>query len=45
MVVGTAIGGYGGAHFARKMDPRRVRQFVILVGFVTCRLFLHRALR
>ncbi len=42
MVVGTAIGGYTGAHFARKMNPRRVRQFVILVGFVTAAYFFIR---
>ena len=33
MVVGAIIGGYSGAYFARKIDPRWVRLFVILVGF------------
>ncbi len=33
MVVGAIIGGYGGAYYARKIDPRWVRIFVILVGF------------
>lgn len=33
MVVGAIAGGYGGAHFARQLDPRLVRRFVILVGF------------
>lgn len=33
MVVGAIIGGYGGAYLARKIDPRWVRLFVILVGF------------
>src|SRR5947209_3076951 len=32
MVVGAIIGGYGGAYFARQIDPRWVRIFVILVG-------------
>jgi uncharacterized membrane protein YfcA len=34
MVVGAIIGGYGGAHYARQLDPELVRRFVILVGFV-----------
>jgi len=33
MVVGAIIGGYGGAYYARQLDPRVVRAFVILVGF------------
>jgi uncharacterized membrane protein YfcA len=32
MVVGAIIGGYGGAYYARKIDPRLVRYFVIAVG-------------
>jgi uncharacterized membrane protein YfcA len=32
MVVGAIIGGYGGAYYARKIDQRWVRLFVILVG-------------
>ncbi len=32
MVAGAIIGGYGGAYFARQIDPRLVRGFVILVG-------------
>jgi uncharacterized membrane protein YfcA len=32
MVAGAIIGGYGGAYFARQIDPRWVRYFVILVG-------------
>ncbi len=32
MVVGAIIGGYGGAYFARKIDQRWVRGFVIAVG-------------
>jgi hypothetical protein len=33
MLVGAAAGGYGGAYYAQKMHPRRVRQIVIAVGF------------
>ena len=32
MVIGAIIGGYGGAYFARQIEPRWVRIFVILVG-------------
>jgi uncharacterized protein len=32
MMVGAIIGGYGGAYFARKIDQRWVRGFVIVVG-------------
>src|SRR5579875_3314689 len=34
MVAGTIVGGFGGAYYARKLDPRLVRGFVILVGCV-----------
>ena len=34
MIVGATIGGYGGAYFARRLDPRVVRWFVIAVGVV-----------
>ncbi|GCE26354.1 UPF0721 transmembrane protein [Dictyobacter alpinus] len=33
MVIGAIIGGYGGAYYARKVDPRWIRVFVIVVGF------------
>jgi hypothetical protein len=32
MVVGAIAGGYGGAHYAQKIDPRWVRATVICVG-------------
>jgi uncharacterized membrane protein YfcA len=32
MLVGAAIGGYLGAHFAQKMDPKHVRYIVIALG-------------
>ncbi len=33
MLVGAVLGGYGGAYYARQLDPRTVRRFVIVVGF------------
>jgi uncharacterized membrane protein YfcA len=33
MVVGAIIGGYGGAYYARKIEQKWVRLFVIVVGF------------
>jgi uncharacterized membrane protein YfcA len=32
MIVGSVAGGYGGAHYAQKVDPRWVRAIVIAVG-------------
>lgn len=32
MIAGAIAGGYGGAYFARKLDPRAIRIFVILIG-------------
>jgi uncharacterized protein len=32
MVAGAIVGGFAGAYYARKLDPRLVRSFVILVG-------------
>lgn len=34
MVVGAIIGGYGGAYYARKIDPKWIRLFVIVVGLL-----------
>lgn len=34
MVAGAILGGYGGVYFARKLDQRIVRGFVIFVGCV-----------
>ncbi|HZO73368.1 MAG TPA: sulfite exporter TauE/SafE family protein [Ktedonobacteraceae bacterium] len=43
MIVGAILGGYGGAYYARKIDPRWVRLFVIVVGIVlTIYFFLRR---
>lgn len=33
MLVAAAIGGYGGAYFARKVNPLHIRRLVIVVGF------------
>jgi uncharacterized protein len=33
MVVGSLIGGYGGAYYAQKMNPAHVRWLVVVVGF------------
>lgn len=33
MIVGAIIGGYGGAYYARKINPNLIRGFVIVVGF------------
>lgn len=40
MLVGAALGGYGGAHFAQKIKPSRVRGFVVTVGFAMSFYFL-----
>ncbi|MGH9358362.1 MAG: sulfite exporter TauE/SafE family protein [Terriglobia bacterium] len=40
MLTGAILGGYGGAHFAQKMNPKHVRTFVIVVGFTMSFIFL-----
>ena len=43
MVAGAIAGGYGGAHYARRLDPQLVRRFVIAVGCgMTLYFFLRR---
>ena len=42
MVVGAIVGGYGGAYVARRLDPRLVRRFVILVGLTMTLYFFLR---
>ena len=42
MLVGAALGGYGGARVAQKLNPGLVRAFVILVGFSMAFYFLWR---
>ena len=43
MLGGAVMGGYGGAHFAQKLDPLIVRRFVIAVGIsMTLYFFVRR---
>jgi hypothetical protein len=42
MIVGAVAGGYGGAHYAQKLDPRWVRATVIAVGTGMTMYFLWR---
>jgi uncharacterized membrane protein YfcA len=43
MLIGAIIGGYGGAFYARKIDQRWIRGFVILVGVtMTIYFFVYR---
>lgn len=42
MVVAAVVGGFGGAHFAQKLDPRWVRATVIAVGTGMTIFFLWR---
>jgi uncharacterized protein len=42
MLVGAAIGGYGGAYVAQKMNPQHVRWLVILIGFGVAAYFFWR---
>ncbi len=44
MIVGGILGGYGGAFFARRVESRLVRRFVIVVGVaMTAYFFLRQA--
>jgi hypothetical protein len=43
MIAGAIVGGFTAASFARRLDPRIVRGFVILVGIsMTIYFFIHR---
>jgi uncharacterized membrane protein YfcA len=42
MVCGAIVGGYGGAYYARKLDPTSVRRFVIFIGFLMTAYFFYR---
>ncbi len=33
MIIGAILGGYGGAYYARKIDQKWIRLFVMIVGF------------
>jgi uncharacterized membrane protein YfcA len=39
MIVGSLAGGWFGAHYAQKSDPRKVRGLVIIVGAVMTAYF------
>jgi uncharacterized membrane protein YfcA len=39
MIAGSLAGGWFGAHYAQKADPRKVRGFVIAVGFAMAAYF------
>jgi uncharacterized protein len=39
MTVAATIGGYGGAYYARKINPKYIRIFVIIVGFIMTIVF------
>ncbi len=42
MIVASVIGGYGGAYYAKKLDPRYIRIFVIIVGLTMTVIFFFR---
>ncbi len=42
MVVGASLGGYGGAYYAQRINPERVRRFVIAVGLAMSLYFFIR---
>jgi hypothetical protein len=39
MIAGALAGGWFGAHYAQKLEPRKVRWFVIAVGIVMTAYF------
>ena len=42
MTIGAVIGGYGGAYFARKIEQKWIRSFVIVVGLAMTTYFFIR---
>jgi uncharacterized protein len=42
MIVGAAVGGYGGAYLAQRMNPQHVRRLVIAIGFAMAAYFFWR---
>jgi len=42
MVVGAALGGYAGAWYAQKLDPKKVRYIVIAIGYSMTTYFFWR---
>jgi len=44
MIIGASLGGYAGAHFARRIGKEKARVAVVVIGFgITVLLFLQRA--
>jgi uncharacterized membrane protein YfcA len=43
MLVAAILGGYGGARFVRRLDPRHLRIAINVVNFVMTALFFYRA--
>ncbi|WP_169153227.1 sulfite exporter TauE/SafE family protein [Brasilonema bromeliae] len=43
MMLGTVVGGYGGAYYARKLQPDLVKRFIIIVSFAMTYYFFIRA--
>jgi uncharacterized membrane protein YfcA len=41
MVVGGIVGGYAGAAVARRIDPKRVRTFVLVVAWAMTAWFFY----
>jgi len=42
MLLGSVAGGYLGAHYARKMNPKIIRAVIVLIGAVTTVVFFQR---
>jgi hypothetical protein len=42
MIIGAALGGYGGAHYAQKLDQKVVRVVVIAIGALMTAYFFWR---
>lgn len=40
MLTGSILGGYGGAHYAQRINPSRVRALVVVTGLVMSTYFL-----
>jgi uncharacterized membrane protein YfcA len=43
MVAGAIAGGYGGAHYARRLPPALIRRGVLAAGFTMSAYFFFRA--
>ena len=45
MMIGTIIGGYGGAHLAQRLPQQRVKGAITLIGFVITAVMFYRQLQ